>query len=232
MARLPLSDFLTRDEELALALRWRDHGDERALHRLVLAHAPLVAKIARRFKASKRILEDLIQEGNVGLLIAAQKFDPSRDLRFATYAQWWVKAAVAMAAFKLPNDVKPSFTNRNRTAFFKGQNPILTLSLDTLLGPEAGGMTLGDTLESDWAGPLEITEQAIDGERLNAILNKAIASLPERASDIMKSRYLLEEAETLEAVGRRHGVSKERIRQIEVASLAKVADKVRKAVTV
>ncbi|WP_287368293.1 sigma-70 family RNA polymerase sigma factor, partial [Mesorhizobium sp.] len=97
MARPRSKPFLTREQEQALAIRWRDHRDEAALHQIVEAHRPLVLTIAKKFARSPVPSEDLIQEGNVGLMIAAKKFEPERGLRFSTYAQWWVRHEITEA---------------------------------------------------------------------------------------------------------------------------------------
>lgn len=86
--------FLARDEEQALLRSWRERGDERALAALARSHGPLVLKIASRLSRSDNTLDDLIQEGQIGLIEAANRFDPSRDVRFATYAKWWIHASI------------------------------------------------------------------------------------------------------------------------------------------
>ena len=89
--RLPL---LSPDEEVQLALRWRDQQDQTALHKLVAPHMRLVISTAIRFRHYGLPLADLIQEGNLGLMQAAARFEPAREVRFATYATWWIRAAI------------------------------------------------------------------------------------------------------------------------------------------
>lgn len=86
--------FLARDEEHALLKAWREHGDEKALAALSWSHGPLVLKIASKLCRSDNTLEDLVQEGQIGLIEAANRFDPAREVRFATYAKWWIHAAI------------------------------------------------------------------------------------------------------------------------------------------
>ena len=86
--------FLDREEEQELARRWRDDHDEQALHRLTRAHMRLVIAVSMRFRRYGLPIGDLIQEGHVGLLQAAARFDPARDVRFSTYATWWIRAAI------------------------------------------------------------------------------------------------------------------------------------------
>src|SRR6516225_11376200 len=98
LARLPTDakrfPVVSPEREQELALAWRDLGDEAALRELVGSHLRLVIKIARGFAGYGLPISDLIAEGNVGLMQAAQKFDPARGFRFATYAMWWIRAAI------------------------------------------------------------------------------------------------------------------------------------------
>jgi len=86
--------FLARDEERALLRSWRESRDENALAHLAASHRPLVLKIASKFARSEHVQVDLVQEGYIGLIEAANRFDPTRDVRFATYAKWWIHAAI------------------------------------------------------------------------------------------------------------------------------------------
>ena len=89
--RAPL---LSRDRELRLALRWREERDVSALHEFVRAYTRLVISIALRFRNYGLPMGDLVQEGNVGLMQAAMRFEPERDVRFSTYAAWWIRSAI------------------------------------------------------------------------------------------------------------------------------------------
>jgi RNA polymerase sigma-32 factor len=86
--------MLSAEEEFALACRWRDHQDASAAHRLVTSHLRLVAKIAIGYRGYGLPLGDLIGEGNVGMMQAVKRFDPDRGFRLATYAIWWIRAAI------------------------------------------------------------------------------------------------------------------------------------------
>ena len=86
--------FLARDEERALLRAWKEHRDESALAKLANSHGPLVLKIASQLSRSAQVLGDLIQEGYIGLIEAASRFDLNRDVRFSTYATWWIHAAI------------------------------------------------------------------------------------------------------------------------------------------
>ena len=86
--------MLEQHEEHMLAKRWREHGDHEAAHKLVKCHLRLVAKIARRYRGYGLPISDVISEGNVGLMQAVQRFKPEKGFRFATYAAWWIRAAI------------------------------------------------------------------------------------------------------------------------------------------
>jgi RNA polymerase sigma-32 factor len=110
--------LLTPGEEQQLARAWRDDGDEVALRRLVGSHLRLVIKIARGFQGYGLPLADLIAEGNVGLMQAAQKFDPTRGFRFATYAMWWIRAAIQEYILHSTSIVKMGTTAAQKKLFF------------------------------------------------------------------------------------------------------------------
>ena len=86
--------LLEKEHELNLARRWRDHEDEKALHELVKSYTRLVISVASRFRNYGLPMGDLIQEGNIGLMQAASRFDPERDVRFSTYATWWIRSCI------------------------------------------------------------------------------------------------------------------------------------------
>ena len=86
--------MLEADHEKALANRWRENEDESALHELTTAYMRLVISMASKFRNYGLPLADLVQEGNVGLMMAAAKFDPAREVRFSTYAMWWVRSSM------------------------------------------------------------------------------------------------------------------------------------------
>jgi RNA polymerase sigma-32 factor len=111
-------DYLTAEEELALARDWHDRGDRKALDRLVGAHLRLVVKTARSFRGYGLPVADLVAEGNVGLMQAAEKFDPDKGFRFATYAQWWIRAAIQEYVLHNWSLVKIGTTAGQKKLFF------------------------------------------------------------------------------------------------------------------
>ena len=110
--------MLSPEREQDLARAWRDHGDEAALRDLVGSHLRLVIKIARGFAGYGLPILDLIAEGNVGLMQAAQKFDPYRGFRFATYAMWWIRAAIQEHILHSTSLVKMGTTAAQKKLFF------------------------------------------------------------------------------------------------------------------
>lgn len=110
--------LLEREHERELARRWIEDGDEAALHELTVAHARLVIRIASGFKGSGLPIADLIQEGNVGLMQSASRFDPTRGVRFSTYATWWIVAAIQSYILRNVSMVRAATTPRQRRLFF------------------------------------------------------------------------------------------------------------------
>jgi RNA polymerase sigma-32 factor len=117
--RLMAIDLLSPERERALATRWRDQRDEAALHALVLAYGRLVLGHAARFRRYGLPVEDLVQEGHVALLQAAERFDPSRGVRFVTYAQWWIRAAMQEFILRNWSIVRTGTTTTQKSLFFK-----------------------------------------------------------------------------------------------------------------
>ncbi|MBV9246575.1 MAG: RNA polymerase factor sigma-32 [Methylobacteriaceae bacterium] len=110
--------FLDREEERALAVRWRSQGDQAALHRLAAAHMRLVIALAARFRHYGLPVSDLIQEGHVGLLEAAARFEPERDVRFSTYATWWVRASIQDYILRNWSIVRGGTSSAQKALFF------------------------------------------------------------------------------------------------------------------
>jgi RNA polymerase sigma-32 factor len=110
--------MLEREYEVALARRWRDEEDADALHEIIEAHIRLVVRIASKFKGYGLPIGDLIQEGNRGLLEAANRFDPDRDVRYSTYATWWILAAMQEYIVRNSSIVRIGTTPAQKSLFF------------------------------------------------------------------------------------------------------------------
>lgn len=110
--------LLSREHELDLAYRWRDHGDETALHELVSAYMRLVISTASRFRNYGLPMNDLVQEGTVGLMQAAARFEPEREVRFSTYAAWWIRSAMQDFILRNWSVVRTGTTAAQKALFF------------------------------------------------------------------------------------------------------------------
>lgn len=196
--------FLTKDEEKVATPE-----------ALILSHGRLVIGLARKFARYGADVEDLIQEGNLGLITAAEKFDPGMDVRFSTYAQFWVRQRMQEYVVAYCRIVRTPATPKNKRAFY-GRQLSVDISMEKPLGE---GLVFGDILPSMDPGPDEIVEKGIDGERLTAAIHKAVETLNPRLADILRSRYLKDEREGLETIGARMNISKERVRQLEFKAI-------------
>ena len=110
--------MLSQEHEQHLALRWRDEHDEQALHELTSAYMRLVISMASRFRHYGLQLSDLVQEGNVGLMQAAARFDPDREVRFSTYASWWIRSSIQDFVLRNWSIVRTGTTSAQKSLFF------------------------------------------------------------------------------------------------------------------
>lgn len=123
--------LLSRDQERELAQRYRDHGDLQAAHRLVVANLRFVAKIAHQYAGYGLNLLDLIQEGNVGLMVAVQRFDPARGYRLISYAVWWIRAYIQGFILRSWSLVQVGLSRTQRKLFFKVRSERARVERDT-----------------------------------------------------------------------------------------------------
>jgi len=112
------AELLDAETELALAYAWRDHRDEQALHRLITAYMRLAISMASKFRRYGAPMNDLIQEASLGLMKAADKFDPDRGVRFSTYAVWWIKASIQDYVMRNWSMVRTGSTSSQKSLFF------------------------------------------------------------------------------------------------------------------
>lgn len=204
--------LLTRQEEAELARRARE-GDEVARRRLVSANLRFVVSVAKRYRGRGLSLADLVNEGNLGLLRAAERFDESRNVRFVSYAVWWVRQAILQA---IARDAAPR----------SEAGPLERLSLDEPLGPGAGA-TLEDVVPDERTVP---PERRIRRAALRHAVDASLTELPEREQLVLRLYYGLdgESPLTLAEVGGRLGVSRERARQIKDRALARLRVRARR----
>lgn len=131
--------LLEKEHELELARRWRDDKDEKALHELVRSYTRLVISMASKFKNYGLPLGDLIQEGNIGLMLAAERFEPSREVRFSTYASWWIRSSIQDYVLRNWSIVRTGTTAAQKSLFFNLRRLRAKIESDTEtegLGPE------------------------------------------------------------------------------------------------
>lgn len=110
--------YLEREQEHDLAVRWKDKKDQDALHQITMAHMRLVISMAAKFRNFGLPMNDLIQEGHVGLLEAAARFDPERDVRFSTYATWWIRASIQDYVLRNWSIVRGGTSSAQKALFF------------------------------------------------------------------------------------------------------------------
>lgn len=118
VSRAMRAPLLSRERECDLARRWRERGDAAAMHELVESHSRLAVSVARRFRGYGVPLDDLVQEGHIGLMQAADRFDPDRGVRFSTCAMWWIRAAIQDYVLRNWSVVRPSTTASQKLLFF------------------------------------------------------------------------------------------------------------------
>jgi RNA polymerase primary sigma factor len=246
--------LLTRAEELDLARR-KDMGDERAKRRLVESNLRLVIAMARAYSSSGVPLLDLIQEGNMGLMRAVEKFDYRRGYKLSTYATWWIRQSMTRAiadqarTIRLPLhvlDLVRKLHRANRTLAQKlGRDPLpselaaeLQISIDRVLelqrtieDPVSLEGPVGDG-ESNFADLVEDQnarqpEAAVARSQREEELRAALDELGERTRHVLEARFGLNNREpaTLEQVGVEIGVTRERVRQIETRALRELEAK-------
>jgi RNA polymerase sigma-32 factor len=251
-------------EEYVLAKRWREHGDHEAAHKLVNSLLRLVAKIARGYRGYGLPISDLISEGNVGLMRAIQRFEPKKGFRLATYAMWWIKAAIQEYILRSWSLVKMGTTANQKKLFFnlrKAKSRISALDEGDMRPDQVKliakrlGVTEQDVIDmnrrlgGDASLNAPIREDEDSGEWQDRLVDegasqetalaasdeldnrrKALASalsvLNDRERRIFEARRLAEDPITLAELADEFGVSRERVRQIDVSSLEKVQNRV------
>ncbi len=261
--------MLEPDEEFMLAKSWREHGDTEAAHRLVTSHLRLVAKIAMGYRGYGLPLSELISEGNVGMMQAVKRFDPDRGFRLATYAKWWIRAAIQEYILHSWSLVKMGTTAAQKKLFFnlrklKGQMQAIDegdLSAERVRSiaekldvPEVDVVSMNRRLaspdsslnapmradgDSEWQDWLvdETDNQEIrlaESQELSKrqrLLRRALENLNERERHILIERRLRDCPATLEDLSNQYGVSRERVRQIEVRAFEKLQKFIKTAAT-
>jgi len=257
--------MLQPQEEYMLAKSWREHGDRDAAHKLVTSHLRLVAKIAMGYRGYGLPISEVISEGNVGLMQAVKRFEPEKGFRLATYAMWWIKAAIQEYILRSWSLVKMGTTANQKKLFFnlrKAKSRISALeegdmrpdqvkiiarrlgvteqdvvdmnrrlsgdaSLNAPIREEGDSGEWQDWLVDDHDSQEKVLAESEEFATRRKALSEALSVLNDRERRIFEARRLADEPVTLEELADEFGVSRERVRQIEVRAFEKVQKAVR-----
>src|SRR5437016_749171 len=255
--RVPM---LEPQDEYVLAKRWREHGDRDAAHKLVNSHLRLVAKIAMGYRGYGLPISEVISEGNVGLMQGVKRFEPEKGFRLATYAMWWIKAAIQEYILRSWSLVKMGTTANQKKLFFnlrKAKSKISALEEGDLRPDQVkliakrlgvteqdvvdmnrrlgGDVSLNAPIRDDgdsgeWQDWLvdEVSDQETrlvedeESDNRRKALGEALSVLGQRERRIFEARQLADDPMTLEDLAVEFGISRERVRQIEVRAFQKV----------
>src|ERR1700704_831277 len=257
--------MLEPQDEYMLAKRWREHGDRDAAHKLVTSHLRLVAKIAMGYRGYGLPISEVISEGNVGLMQAVKRFEPEKGFRLATYAMWWIKAAIQEYILRSWSLVKLGTTANQKKLFFnlrKAKCKISALeegdlhpdqvkliakrlgvteqdvvdmnrrlggdvSLNAPIREDGDSGEWQDWLVDDASDQESRLAESEEADNRRQALGEALSVLNERERRIFEARRLADDPITLEDLAAEFGVSRERVRQIEVRAFQKVQNAVK-----
>ena len=252
--------LLEEKHEKILAKKWLTKRDERALHELTQSHIRLVISFAMKYKNYGLNVSDLIQEGNIGLMKAADRFEISKEVRFSTYASWWIRASIQDFVLKNWSLVRIASTSKQKSLFFnlrklkqkinnteygtidyrtaQGIANSLDISTSDVIKMD-GRLTQNDSslnhkisnegeeeflnlIEDEDARPDDkiFTKDEVDHKK--KLIKSALEILDERELEIINNRHLAENSKTLEILGNKLNISKERVRQIEKNAMMKM----------
>lgn len=261
--------LLQPQEEYMLAKAWKEHQDPEAARRLVTSHLRLVAKIAMGYRGYGLPISEIVSEGNVGLMQAVKRFEPDKGFRLATYAMWWIRAAIQEFILRSWSLVKLGTTANQKKLFFslrRAKSQINALEEGDMtpehvseiahrLGvPEHDVVDMNRRLsapDSSLNAPIKsesdaewqdwLTDDSLDQEAILAgteelnerreLLGAALGELNEREREIIAARRLQDEPSTLEELSQKYGISRERVRQIEVRAFEKLQTQMKRALS-
>lgn len=259
LAEIGNHPILSREEEHKLATKYKEDGDLEAARQLIRANLKFVVKIANEYKNYGINPMDVIQEGNLGLMQAVKRFDPTRGYRLISYAVWWIRAYIQNYVVKTWSLVKVGTTQAQRKLFYKLRSTknemdltkqqlspedyklladklgvpdqaviemdkrmkTKDFSLDTEIKDKSEATHL-DFLQDKRLDQEDIISKAQEEEVVQEGLSDALEILSDREKYIIKNRVLSESPLTLEEIGQKYEISRERVRQIESAALKKI----------
>lgn len=270
LKRIQKYHMLEAEEEYELAKQWCANKDPKAVQKLVTSHLRLVAKIANGYRGYGLPLADIIAEGNIGLMQALKKFDPTKGYRFSTYAMWWIRAAMQEYILRSWSMVKIGTTGNQKKLFFNLRNLKNKLhQMEGKAGPlsqedirqiakelevhehevmemdqrmSGGDLSLNNTVNKDesgaseWQDWLEDPNEPLENRVLNQqeheehlkLLQASFEILTPREVAILKYRRLSDPPFTLEELAIKYKISRERVRQLEMAAFLKLRRELQK----
>ncbi len=231
--RYPL---MSHEEETRIAERYyKTHSVEDA-HRLVTSNLRFVVKIALEYRNYGVKLPDLIQEGNIGLMVAVKKFNPFKGFRLITYASWWIRSFIQEFILKATGMVRHGSKALKKKLFYRknraetnaplqvdmphGEEHLPDISLDVALSD--GKTTRLDMLRDDESDPHKAVQVRQDEAVVKKQVGSALAKLSDKERVVIEGRLLSDEPESLATLGIRLGLTRERVRQIEAAAMKKL----------
>ena len=244
-------EILSREEEAKYAQEYRDSGDLQSARKLITANLKFVVKIAMEYRNYGLNLMDVIQEGNLGLMQAVTKFDPTKRYRLISYGVWWIRAYIQNFIMKNWSLVKIGTTQGQRKLFYKIRSAKslynsgnlsleeyyqklstdLKVSIKEIkeMDQRMGGKdySLDEEIRIEFLPSGEDSQEDIviesqQRKELESSLKEAIETLNERESFIIKNRLLSDQQVTLEKLGKKFKISRERVRQIEKTAIKKI----------